>query len=134
MRKKKRHTYRFSVIEHYAQTIEVTASSCLEADKIARELASKLSLGKDYTENNADINLDKIVEVQLDDDRSPEDRLDKIAEETTVNWYQTMLPWQRKELSQEELYKYAEEMRKALERILDITGEVDRAVNRIYRT
>lgn len=46
MSKKKRHTYRFSVIEHYAQTIEVTASSCLEADKIARELASKLSLGK----------------------------------------------------------------------------------------
>lgn len=106
----------------------------MEADKIARELASKLSLGKDYTEDNADINLDKIVEVQLDDNRSPEDRLDEIAEETTVNWYQTMLPWQRKELSQEELYKYAEEMREALERILDITGGVDRAINRIYCT
>lgn len=45
-----------------------------------------------------------------------------------------MLPWQRKELSQEELYKYAEEMREALERILDITGGVDRAINRIYCT
>ena len=124
MSKKKRHTYRFSIIEHYTQTIKVTASSCLEADKIARELASKLSLGKDYTEDSEDINLDKIVEVQLDE----------IAEETIVNWYQTMLPWQRKELSQEELYKYAEEMREALERIFDITGEVDRAINRIYRT
>lgn len=134
MSKKKRHTYRFSIIEHYTQTIKVTASSCLEADKIARELASKLSLGKDYTEDSEDINLDKIVEVQLDDDRSLEDRLDEIAEETIVNWYQTMLPWQRKELSQEELYKYAEEMREALERIFDITGEVDRAINRIYRT
>lgn len=61
-------------------------------------------------------------------------KLDEIAEETTVNWYQTMLPWQRKELSQEELYKYAEEMREALERILDITGGVDRAINRIYCT
>lgn len=53
MSKKKRHTYRFSVIEHYAQTIEVTASSCLEADKIARELASKLSLGKDESLSTA---------------------------------------------------------------------------------
>lgn len=50
-----------------------------------------------------------------------ESRLDQIAEETYSSWYQDMPHYQREELSREELFQYAEEMREALNRIFDLT-------------
>lgn len=48
-------------------------------------------------------------------------RLNQIAEETNVNWYQDMPSYQREELPHNELFQYAEEMRKALNRIFNLT-------------
>lgn len=45
------------------------------------------------------------------------DKLDQILDTITVSRYQEMREWQRKDLSKEELFEYAEEMRKALELI-----------------
>lgn len=48
-------------------------------------------------------------------------RLDQISEESCGCWYLDMRPWQRKDLTKEELYQYAEEMRERLEKIFDLS-------------
>ncbi len=59
---------------------------------------------------------------------SPEDKAKKYAEllyqisdmTCTGCWYLDMQPWQRKDLSKEELYEYAEQMRETIIKVFDI--------------
>lgn len=115
--------HKFTVVETYWKTIEVNSRSKDKAEKLAKAKAEEISLGKEYGSGKG---------IQFARDVLPEDkptdweRLNLIEEETNVCWYQDMQPWQRKELSQEELYEYAEQMRLALERIFDLSNEYTR--------
>lgn len=115
--------HKFKIVETYWKTIEVNARTADSAKKLAKEKALNIHLGKEYQSGKG---------TQFARDVFPEDkptdweRLNLIEEETNVCWYQDMQPWQRKELSQEELYEYAEQMRQALERIFDLSNEYTR--------
>lgn len=118
-----RKKYKYVITETYSKTIEVNSSTENRADKLAKEQAKGMCLGQEYKPGGSISFTRDIVPTE-----KPAwwDRLNIIAEETDVNWYQKMQPWQRKELSQKELYQYAEEMRIALERIFDIAYEFER--------
>ena len=113
---------RFQIIETYWKTIEVSAKTEEKTEAIAKQTAKGLYLGK----NSGD---DRSIEFALDiiPEGKPTlwDRLHMIIDETDVNWYQDMCPWQRKDLTKEELFAYAEEMRLALERIFDIAYDFE---------
>ena len=115
----------FKIVETYWKEIEVNARSENKALMLAKEQARKTSLSKEYVSGD---------EIDFSRDVLPEgkptdwERLNLITEETDVCWYQDMQPWQRKELSQEELYEYAEQMRLALDRIFDLSNEYSRGV------
>ena len=107
----------FKIVEIYRKEILIDSRSENKALELAKEQAKRTCLGKDY-------GFDK--EIKFDRSVIPEDeptdweRLNLIEEETNVCWYQDMQPWQRKDLSKEELYEYAEQMRFAIDRICDL--------------
>ncbi len=115
----------FKIIETYWKEIEVNSRSEDKALKIAKEQADSTCLGKRY-------GLEKGIQYEIDvlpeDKPTDWERLNLIEEETCVCWYQDMQPWQRKDLSKEELYDYAEQMRLALDRIFDLSSEYSRGV------
>lgn len=115
----------FKIVETYWKEIEVNARSEDKALMLAKEQARKTSLGKEYAPGDE---IDFARDVLPQDKPTDWERLDLIAEETSVCWYQDMQPWQRKELSKEELYEYAEQMRLALDRIFDLSNEYSRGV------
>lgn len=115
--------HKFKIVETYWKTIEVESRSAEKAKKIAQGKALDIHLGKEY-QNGEHIQFARDI---LPEDKPTDwERLNLIEEETNVCWYQDMQPWQRKELSQEELYEYAEQMRLALERIFDLSNEFTR--------
>lgn len=115
----------FKIIETYWKEIEVNARSEDKALMLAKEQARKTSLGKEYgSGDEIDFSRDVLPEGKPTD----WERLNLITEETDVCWYQDIQPWQRKELSKEELYEYAEQMRLALDRIFDLSNEYSRGV------
>lgn len=115
----------FKIVETYWKEIEVNAQSEDKALMLAKEQARKTSLGKEYVPGDE---IDFAKDVLPKDKPTDWERLDQIAEETSVCWYQDMQPWQRKELSKEELYEYAEQMRLALDRIFDLSNEYSRGL------
>ena len=115
----------FKIVEIYCKEIEVNARSENKALMLAKEQARKTSLGKEYIPGDE---IDFSRDVLPEDKPTDWERLDLITEETSVCWYQDMQPWQRKELSREELYEYAEQMRLALDRIFDLSNEYSRGV------
>ena len=115
----------FKIVETYCKEIEVNARSEDKALMLAKEQARKTSLGKEYVPGDE---IDFARDVLPKDKPTDWERLDLITEETSVCWYQDMQPWQRKELSREELYEYAEQMRLALDRIFDLSNEYSRGV------
>lgn len=115
----------FKIVETYWKEIEVNARSEDKALMLAKEQARKTSLGKEYVPGDE---IDFARDVLPQDKPTDWERLDLIAEETSVCWYQDMQPWQRKELSKEELYEYAEQMRLALDRIFDLSNEYSRGL------
>lgn len=115
----------FRIVETYWKEIEVNARSEDKALMLAKEQARKASLGKEYVPGDE---IDFARDVLPQDKPTDWERLDLIAEETSVCWYQDMQPWQRKDLSKEELYEYAEQMRLALDRIFDLSNEYSRGL------
>lgn len=113
----------FTIMETYWKTIEVCAKTEEKAQKLAKEQAQKMSLSQERA-GGADIGF--VRDVIPQNESLWWERLLLIAEETEVNWYQDLLPYQRQDLTKEELFRYAEEMRKALERIFDIAYEYER--------
>ena len=124
--------FKFEIIDTYTKIIEVKAGTAKKARELVGEQAAKMRLC-DLRLTDTDVEFERSIEIQIKDQQTDSQRLDRIAEETEVNWYQTMQPWQRKDLSKEELYQYAEGMRQALERIYDITTELDRSIYAAYR-
>lgn len=115
----------FKVVETYWREIEINSRSEDKALMLAKEQARKTSLGKEYAPGG-DIDFERDV---LPENKPTDwERLDMITEETSVCWYQEMQPWQRKDLTKEELYEYAEQMRLALDRIYDLSNEYSRGV------
>lgn len=115
----------FKVVETYWREIEINSRSEDKALMLAKEQARKTSLGKEYVPGG-DIDFERDV---LPENKPTDwERLDMITEETSVCWYQEMQPWQRKDLTKEELYEYAEQMRLALDRIYDLSNEYSRGV------
>ena len=121
---------RYQIIETYWKTIEVNAKSEEKAEKLAKQYAQSLNLSKERSNGDKEVNF--VRDVLPESDLPWWEKFWLIAEETEVNWYQTMLPFQRKELSKEELFNYAEEMRNALERIFDLAYEYERKANTKY--
>ena len=115
----------FKIVETYWKEIEVNARSEDKALMLAKEQAKKISLGKEYSSGDK---IDFAKDVLPEGDPTDWERLNLIAEETDVCWYQDMQPYQRKELSKEELYEYAELMRYALERIFYLSNEYSRKI------
>lgn len=109
----------FKIVETYWNTIEITSKSENKAKKLAKEQAEKLSLGKAYLPGQ---DIEFARDVIPEDEPFDWERLHLIAEETSVCWFQEMKPWQRKDLSKEELLEYAEQMRLALDRIFDLSS------------
>ena len=124
--------FKFEITDTYKKIIEVKAGTAKKARELVGEQASKILLC-DLRLSDTDVEFERSIEIQLKDLQTDSQRLDRIAEETEVNWYQTMQPWQRKDLSKEELYQYAEEMREALERVYDIATELDQSIYAAYR-
>ncbi len=116
----------YKIIETYWKTIEVNAKTRSEEklNELALAQAQQMSLGKLYGQSDKQIGFAR--DVLPEEAPTWWDRLISIYEATDVNWYQTMQPWQREELTKEELFKYAEEMREALDKIFDIAYEFER--------
>ena len=53
-------------------------------------------------------------------DKSIKKVLDEIENKAIESRYTNMYDWQRRELSKEEMFEYAEEMRKCLDKIFDL--------------
>lgn len=53
-------------------------------------------------------------------DKSIEKVLEEIENKAIESRYTNMYDWQRRELSKEDLFEYAEEMRKCLDKIFDL--------------
>lgn len=117
--------YKFTIVETYWKEIEVSSRSKDTALKLAKEKVKKSTLSKEYS---TDKTIEFVRDVLPEDKPTDWERLNLIEEETNVCWYQDMRPWQRKTLSKEELYEYAEQMRLALERIFDLSNEYSRGV------
>lgn len=115
----------FKIVEIYWKEIEVNAKSEDRALMLAKEQARKTSLGKEYLPSGE---IEFARDVLLKEKPTDWERLNLITEETEVCWYQDMQPWQRKDLSKEELYEYAEQMRLALDRIFDLSNEYSRGI------
>lgn len=113
----------FKIVETYWKEIEVNARSEDKALMLAKEQARKTSLGKEYNPGD-EINFAR--NVLPEELPTAWERLNLIAEETDVCWYQDMQSWQRNYLLKEELYEYAEQMRLALDRIFDLSNEYSR--------
>lgn len=115
---------KYQIIETYWKTIEVSARTEEKAEKLAKEQAQSMNLSKERANGDKEVNFVRDI---LSEDELPWWKIFwLIAEETEVNWYQTMPWYQRRELSKDELFNYAEEMRLALERIFDIAYEYER--------
>lgn len=115
---------KYQIIETYYKTIKVNARTEEKAEKLAKEQAQSMNLSQERSNGNKEVEFFRDV---LSENELPWwERFWSIAEKTEVNWYQTMPWYQRKELSKEELFNYAEEMRRALEQIYDIAYEYER--------
>ena len=121
---------KYQIIETYWKTIEVSAKSEEKAEKLAKERAKSMNLSQERS--NGDKEVEFVRDVLSENDLPWWEIFWRIADETDVNWYQEMPMYQRKELSREELFNYAEEMRNALERIFDLAYEYERKANEKY--
>lgn len=115
----------FKIVETYWKEIEVNSRSEDKALMLAKEQARKSSLGKEYVPGGE---IDFAMDVLPESKPTDWERLNMISDETSVCWYQEMQLWQRKDLTKEELYEYAEQMRLALDRIYDLSNEYSRGV------
>lgn len=115
----------FKVVETYWREIEINSRSEDKALMLAKEQARKTSLGKEYAPGGE---IDFAMDVLPESKPTDWERLNMISDETSVCWYQEMQFWQRKDLTKEELYEYAEQMRLALDRIYDLSNEYSRGV------
>lgn len=115
---------KYQIIETYYKTIEVSARTEKKAEKLVKEQSQSMNLSQEYS--NGDEEVEFFRDVLSENELPWWERFWAIADETEVNWYQTMPLYQRKELSKEELFNYAEEMRRTLERIFDIAYEYKR--------
>lgn len=115
----------FKIVETYWKEIEVNSRSEDKALMLAKEQARKSSLGKEYVPGGE---IDYAMDVLPESKPTDWERLNMISDETSVCWYQEMQLWQRKDLTKEELYEYAEQMRLALDRIYDLSNEYSRGV------
>ena len=115
--------HKFTIVETYWKELEVKAGSEEKAKELVKVHAKKMNLGKRH---NSEKGINFAKDILLEGESSFRKQFWKIAEETEVNHFQQMQPWQRKELAKEELFQYAEQMRLALDRIFDLAYEYER--------
>ena len=63
---------------------------------------------------------EKKIKVNQGKDKSIKKVLEDIEDKAIESRYTNMYDWQRRELSKEDLFEYAEEMRKCLDKIFDL--------------
>lgn len=111
-----------TIVETYWKEFEISAGTERKLELLTKEKFNKTSLSKvDASEKN--VNFAKDIHTEVNPPAW--ECLQQIGELTDVNWYQQMVLYQRQDLTQEELFRYAEEMRLALERIRDITEQYE---------
>ena len=62
----------------------------------------------------------KSIRIGQNENRSIKKVLEEIENKATESQYTNMCDWQRRDLSKEDLFEYAEEMRKCLDKIFDL--------------
>lgn len=62
----------------------------------------------------------KSIRIGQNENRSIKKVLEEIENKTIESQYTNMCDWQRRDLSKEDLFEYAEEMRKCLDKIFDL--------------
>lgn len=62
----------------------------------------------------------KNIRIGQNENRSIKEVLEEIEDKAIESSYTNMYDWQRRNLSKEDLFEYAEEMRKCLDKIFDL--------------
>lgn len=62
----------------------------------------------------------KSIRIGQNENRSIKKVLEEIEDKAIESRYTDMYDWQRRDLSKEDLFEYAEEMRKCLDKIFDL--------------
>lgn len=62
----------------------------------------------------------KSIRIGQNENRSIKKVLEEIENKAIESQYTNMYDWQRRDLSKEDLFEYAEEMRKCLDKIFDL--------------
>lgn len=62
----------------------------------------------------------KSIRIGQNENRSIKKVLEEIENKAIESQYTNMCDWQRRDLSKEDLFEYAEEMRKCLDKIFDL--------------
>ena len=62
----------------------------------------------------------KSIRIGQNENRSIKKVLEEIEDKAIESWYTDMYDWQRRDLSKEDLFEYAEEMRKCLDKIFNL--------------
>lgn len=62
----------------------------------------------------------KSIRIGQNENRSIKKVLEEIENKVIESQYTNMCDWQRRDLSKEDLFEYAEEMRKCLDKIFDL--------------
>lgn len=62
----------------------------------------------------------KNIRIGQNENRSIKEVLEEIEDKAIESLYTNMYDWQRRDLSKEDLFEYAEEMRKCLDKIFDL--------------
>lgn len=62
----------------------------------------------------------KNIRIGQNENRSIKEVLEEIENKAIESSYTNMYDWQRRDLSKEDLFEYAEEMRKCLDKIFDL--------------
>lgn len=62
----------------------------------------------------------KSIRIGQNENRSIKKVLEEIEDKAIESQYTNMCDWQRRDLSKEDLFEYAEEMRKCLDKIFDL--------------
>lgn len=65
-------------------------------------------------------NVNKSIRIGQNENRSIKKVLEEIENKAIESQYTNMCDWQRRDLSKEDLFEYAEEMRKCLDKIFDL--------------
>ena len=65
----------------------------------------------------------KSIRIGQNENRSIKKVLEEIENKAIESQYTNMCDWQRRDLSKEDLFEYAEEMRKCLDKIFDLAIE-----------